>query len=37
MLCAPQENGTIICGSFLRRVETRLAQGVALLWVWNVV
>ena len=24
-------------GTFLRRVEARLAQGVALLWVWNVV
>lgn len=23
-------------GTFLRRVGARLAQGVALLWVWNV-
>lgn len=36
----PQKNGPNICGSegtFLRREEARLAQGVALLWVWNVV
>lgn len=34
-----QENGTLICGSkgtFLRRAEARLAQGVALFYIWNV-